>query len=220
MKFPRIRIIFATGAFVAAGGVALALVPFASLYSQQAFAAANAAPVAELALPRSEERPILLAQATDAVTSSLPGGASSLQESYQDWQVSCVSQGAEKRCALSQQQADPQSRQRVLAIELNAATSGRVSGALVLPFGLALDAGANIKVDDGMSVEGLRFQTCLPAGCVVPLDLDPALVDAMRAGSSLHVVASPADGSQPIAFAISLKGFSSALDRTDRKSVV
>ncbi len=48
---------------------------------------------------------------------SLPGGASSLQESYRDWRVTCRIAEATKRCALSQQQAR-QDGQRVLAIKL------------------------------------------------------------------------------------------------------
>lgn len=214
MNLPGARILLVTGLVVTAGGGALSLYPLASSYSQQALAATEAAPVVEQAAAAEEQRPVLVAQATDAGGSALPGGASSLQESYQDWQVSCISQGAAKRCSMSQQQVHPDSRQRILAIELGASEPGKVTGALVLPFGLALDAGAAIKVDEGASAEGLRFRTCVPAGCVIPLDLDPSLISAMRAGASLQVSASTAEGGQPVAFSISLKGFSSALDRT------
>src|SRR5919108_1346454 len=64
--------------------------------------------------------------------STLPGGASSLQETYQDWSLAC--QGTPKAvCAVSQQQTQ-QNGQRVLAIELRRGADGGVSGTLVLPF--------------------------------------------------------------------------------------
>lgn len=37
--------------------------------------------------------------------SGLPGGASSLSETYRDWRVACVQDGTAKRCSLSQVQA-------------------------------------------------------------------------------------------------------------------
>ena len=43
--------------------------------------------------------------AGNAASSSLPGGASSLNETYRDWRVACAQQGAAKRCVLSQIQA-------------------------------------------------------------------------------------------------------------------
>lgn len=213
MNLSKSRILLAGAIVAATGGAVLALVPFASLSPQPAFAAAGAKS-AEASAKGKEEGTILMAQASEAAPSALPGGASSLQESYQDWQVSCVSQGGAKRCSMSQQQADAKSRQRVLAIELSASSAEAASGALVLPFGLSLDAGASVKVDEGAGLDGLRFRTCLPAGCVVPLTFEQDLLTAMRSGTSLKVTATPADGSQAVEFAISLKGFSAALDRT------
>jgi len=51
--------------------------------------------------------------------SSLPGGASSLRETYQDWQVACVMRTNTKTCGLSQMQTQ-QNGQRVLAHRLPA----------------------------------------------------------------------------------------------------
>lgn len=49
--------------------------------------------------------------------STLPGGASSLQESYDDWRVFCMEPTGQKICILSQQQIDGRTRQRILALE-------------------------------------------------------------------------------------------------------
>jgi invasion protein IalB len=151
---------------------------------------------------------------------TLPGGASSLQESYQDWQVVCAQQVASDqtgdatpltRCAMNQQQIERQNQQRVLAIEL-APAGDKLEGALVLPFGLALDQGATLRVDDGPVGPPLRFRTCLPAGCVIPLSFDANKVAALQKGATLKIKV-VADGGSDTLLPISLKGFAAAYSR-------
>lgn len=142
----------------------------------------------------------------------LPGGASQLQETYDDWQVTCSSQGERTLCAMAQSQLDGQSRQRVLAIEINAISGDSASGVLLLPFGLALAQPVALQVDEGAGTGPLTYRTCLPAGCLVPLAFDGGMVGALRAGTALKVAAI-ADGGKPANFSVSLKGFSKALDR-------
>lgn len=150
-------------------------------------------------------------------TDALPGGASSLQETYQDWVVVCAqqlgsgSQSSTKRCAMSQQQVNQQGGQRVLALELKLLGSG-VEAALSLPFGLALDKGVALQIDDGQISQPFRFRTCLPAGCIVPVTFDAAQMAALQKGVSLKVKA-VADGGVDTSFTISLKGFGAALAR-------
>ncbi|SFJ41830.1 Invasion protein IalB, involved in pathogenesis [Aquamicrobium aerolatum DSM 21857] len=147
--------------------------------------------------------------------SVLPGGASSVQETYEDWQVNCRQQEASSpTCTFSQIQSNANG-QRVLAIELTSSDGGKnMLGNLMLPFGLLLDAGVGFQVDEGKSGEARRFSTCVPAGCVVPLALDAATASALRAGQKLNILARVADGNRDMVFPISLKGFSLALDRT------
>ncbi|MGO4287335.1 invasion associated locus B family protein [Bosea sp. TAB14] len=150
-----------------------------------------------------------LAQATQAAT--LPGGASSLSETHQDWQVSCVQQGAAKRCALSQSQAQ-QNGQRVLTIEIGAPAGNKAGGIIVLPFGLALASGAALQIDDKPAGQPLPFRTCLPVGCVIPVSFDAPTLALLRVGGALKIKAMT-DGGQDAPFSISLKGFAAALDR-------
>lgn len=53
------------------------------------------------------------AAAQEQKSSTLPGGASSLQETYQDWQVACVMVDKGRTCTMAQQQAR-KTGQRVL----------------------------------------------------------------------------------------------------------
>ena len=154
----------------------------------------------------------MLAALTPAAAqqNGLPGGASSLQETYQDWSLAC--QGGESVvCAVSQQQTQ-QNGQRVLAIELRRSKGGALTGNLALPFGLLLDAGATLQIDDGAAFEPLRFETCLPSGCLVPLAFDTAAIARLRAGTALKVKVKGTDQKE-LALTVSLKGLAAALDR-------
>lgn len=147
-------------------------------------------------------------------TPSLPAGVSSIQETYQDWRVFCQVLEATKHCALSHQQVQ-QDGQRVLAIELQAGADDAITGNLVLPFGLLLNAGVTLQVDDQPAMSPLSFRTCLPVGCVAPLDLDQSSVAALRAGTTLSLMVQANDTEQDFAFAISLNGFTAGLDRVE-----
>ncbi len=143
--------------------------------------------------------------------SALPGGASSLSETYKDWSVACVQQGNRKRCSLSQIQSR-QDGQRVLAIEFNTPSGNSVSGTIALPFGLALDAGVSFQIDERPSLPPSRFRTCVPAGCLVTVSFEAPMISAMRSGTVLKVKAT-ADGGAAAPFSVSLQGFGTALDR-------
>ncbi|MEP9352614.1 invasion associated locus B family protein [Xanthobacter sp. KR7-65] len=141
---------------------------------------------------------------------TFPGGAQSVSESFQDWRVACAVQQNAKRCSISQQQVDSKTRQRILMLELQP-KGDKVEGPLFLPFGLFLEKGVVLKLGEA-DLAALRFSTCLPQGCVVPVSLDPRMLGLVRKADALRVVAAN-DAGQPQAFSISLKGFGQALDR-------
>lgn len=173
-------------------------------------------PVALLLAGAALLAPVAMALAQDASgnrPSPLPGGASSLNESYEDWQVLCGSQEGKAVCNLTQTQTQQASGQRVLDIRLNPASEdGIVRGVLTLPFGLALDRGVVFQVDESEPAAPLGFSTCLPAGCIVPVAVDKALLAAMRGGAALKLATVAVQG-QATPFSISLKGFAKAFDR-------
>lgn len=156
--------------------------------------------------------PVLLGGAVMAA--GLPGGASSLQETYQDWRVICAQPEAKNLiCTFSQLQTNQQG-QRVLAIEMTPSGAAAASGNLVLPFGLLLDAGAVLQVDEAAPAAAQRFSTCLPDGCVAPIAFTGEALSALRAGTKLNVHLQPADGGGTMVLPISLRGFSRAFERT------
>ena len=148
---------------------------------------------------------------------SVPMEASSLQETYQDWVVACAQQdGGEgkatgRRCAMLQQQVSQNGRQRVISLEIKTAGAS-FDGVLVLPFGVDLENGVVLQVDDGQRLGPYRFRTCLPVGCVVRVTFDTAFMAALRKGKTLKVNAT-ADGGGDIPLSISLSGFAAASAR-------
>lgn len=144
--------------------------------------------------------------------SALPNGATSLNETYQDWAVLCQADEKGRACVMTQQQRKQDTNQLVLAVELNKLAKDEIRGNLVLPFGLRLADGVAIQVDDGPA-EKLAFVTCLPAGCIVPLVFDTTMIKAVRSGTAIKVVAKAYDSGQSVQLAISLKGFAAAQDR-------
>jgi invasion protein IalB len=81
--------------------------------------------------------PTLPAEAQGAFT--LPGGATSLRETYGDWLVTCVAGPAGNPCVMTQE-LHAQNGQRALAMQVRPVPHGLGAEALLaLPFGLALD---------------------------------------------------------------------------------
>lgn len=198
-------LLIAAGAgYVAVSGGAVPTVGEAVAVNSEAFS-----PLDHLALAHADAR-------VAVADSSFPEGASSLNETYKDWRVACALQANAKRCAVSQTQLQ-QNGQRVLAIELNVPRDNAVSGTLVLPFGLALEAGITLQVDDKPAMKPLRFRTCLPGGCLVNLAFDASMLDALRAGAVLKIKAVADDGATA-PFTVSLQGFGTALDRVQALS--
>ncbi|MBC8718060.1 invasion associated locus B family protein [Ochrobactrum sp. Marseille-Q0166] len=147
-----------------------------------------------------------------AFSAPLPGGASTLQETYEDWTVSCQSTKEATVCAIRQDQSSAQTGQRVLTAELRNIAGGKVEGVILMPFGLDLAKGATLKTDETAGPT-LTFSTCLPQGCLTPVSFDAKQVAALKAGANLNVNATALSPSQPVAFKVSLKGFGAALDR-------
>lgn len=144
---------------------------------------------------------------------SLPNGASSINETYGDWTVNCAIADNQKRCGFSQEQGNSQTGQRVFAIDLQLPADGRTNGVLLLPFGLKLDDGVKLKLDEQNLGQGARFSTCVPAGCLVPVSFPTVATDALKKGEKLVVTAAREGGGEVPTFTVSLDGFTTALNR-------
>jgi len=198
-RHPR-RILFAS---VAAFATVAATVTFAQ---QQLPSAPRPAPAARAQAP-AVQQPV-------ASVATLPNGASSINETYGDWTVDCRIADSRKQCLLSQAQGNKETGQRVFAIELRPTRDGKTDGTVLMPFGLNLDAGAVLKLDDKDLGKGLRFSTCVPQGCLLPVSFPSVATDAMRKGTKLVVASLNLSSNEAVTFNVSLNGFGAALTRT------
>ncbi len=148
--------------------------------------------------------PALAQQAT------LPNGANSLQETYQDWQLSCAVRENTRACAVSQDQTQ-ENGQRLLAVEIGVGSDGAVA-TLLLPFGILFEPGVTPQIDDQAPLPPVRFRTCLPRGCIAVMPTDQATLDRMRTGSTLKLIVTTAANTS-MTFPVSLSGLTAALDR-------
>ncbi|MBN8932488.1 MAG: invasion associated locus B family protein [Rhizobium pusense] len=144
---------------------------------------------------------------------SLPNGASSINETYGEWTVNCAIADNQKRCGVSQEQGNSQTGQRLFAMDLQPPAEGQTNGVLLLPFGLHLDDGVKLKLDEQNLGQGARFSTCLPAGCLVPVSFPTIATDAMKKGEKLVITATRNGGGETPPFTVSLNGFTAALNR-------
>jgi invasion protein IalB len=145
--------------------------------------------------------------------SLLPGGASALRETFQDWQLNCQIEAGAPVCSVSQAQRQTEGNQLVLAVELRPAAGGAATGSLVMPFGLHLASGVALQIDERSRSGVLPYSTCLPIGCLVPVTFDATALDGLRAGTELKLLATAEDGGQEVTLNVSLLGLSAALDR-------
>ena len=151
------------------------------------------------------------AAAQQQQTATLPNGASSLQETYQDWRLACTIQDNARVCTVSQDQAQ-QNGQRLLAVELRTRPNGGLSGTLLLPFGILFEPGVSAQIDDAAPVARLPFRTCLPNGCIALFPIDGPLMQKLKKGAALKLNVTTAADTK-LTFPVSLKGLGAALDR-------
>lgn len=169
--------------------------------------------LAALVIAASLSTPIM-AQET-AAPNLLPGGASSLTETHGEWTIRCQvvtqDEASERVCVMGQRQTNAQGQQ-VLAIELRPSPDG-LEGTLVLPFGLAVTQPVSLTIDEGDPISA-SFSTCVPAGCIVPIEAGSDTFAAMSAGSQLIISASNVNG-QTLELPVSLTGLSAATSRIE-----
>jgi invasion protein IalB len=146
-----------------------------------------------------------------APAAQLPNGAASISETYGDWAVNCRLVDGQKQCLVLLVKGNSQTGQRVFAIELWTPADGKTKGTIMMPFGLRLDSGAILKLDDRELGQALRFSTCVPQGCLLPFPT--VAIDAMKKARVLTVASLNLDGGEVAIFNISLEGFAAAIAR-------
>ncbi|MCY1665489.1 invasion associated locus B family protein [Rhizobium sp. SL86] len=159
-----------------------------------------------------------LVPASFVPAAQLPGGKGSLVEPHGDWAVVCRGQNGLVGCVLSQVQADPVTGRPMLSAEFRPLPQGRLEGALLLPFGMALAAGVVLSADGLPQPLRFAYSTCLPGGCVVPIRLDTPAVSVLQAVQTFSLTTVQLSTGEEVPMRVSLSGFSAALQRATELS--
>lgn len=162
--------------------------------------------------PSLAEPPVRKAEVI-ATGNSLPNGASSINETYGDWIVACKKAGDQKTCTFSQVHTGNRTGEQVFAIELQPPSEGKANSVILLPFGLRLDDGVTLKIDEQTLEPEARFLTCVPNGCLVPVAFPADATEAMKKAEHLIIGATSSGEGEPLKFTVSLNGFTEALNR-------
>lgn len=141
----------------------------------------------------------------------LPGGASSLNETYQDWRVVCQRNNTSAQCLIVQQENENKTQQHILTLELQP-KGDKMAGFATLPFGLALAKGVTVQTDGHPATDEQMFTTCVPAGCLVPIALNTTQLTQIQKGTKVEVRAFSVNG-QPVVIPFSNKGLEQAIAR-------
>ncbi|PYD68109.1 invasion-associated locus B family protein [Komagataeibacter swingsii] len=144
----------------------------------------------------------------------LPGGATSINESYQDWRVICQQTNKQASCVMVQQLMEQKTHKMIMNMELSPDPRG-VHGVILLPFGLELDKGVIIKADNTPLGQPVTFKTCLPSGCIAPLSFDASALNHLKSTKTLQIATVSVRG-QNVIFPVSMNGFSNALGRINQ----
>ncbi|MCZ4073229.1 invasion associated locus B family protein [Agrobacterium sp. LMR679] len=119
-------------------------------------------------------------------------------------------------CAIAQVQLEEKTRKLVVSVEFrldNAATPDRLSGTMVLPFGLAVTKLFAVK-SGNVRLQEVQVSTCLPVGCIVSFTPFIELVSALKAEQTLTVEAPDLQG-RTVSFQLQARGFGEALKRLE-----
>ncbi len=140
-------------------------------------------------------------------------------EVHKDWSLRCLDSDGRYTCQMIQELSSSQSGERVVAFVIDKQKdSTDFAGTFILPFGLQLNAGVSVQVDGKLVFRAVPFSTCLPAGCLAPVDLTDAALQKLKAGRHLELSIKSMASQQLIPIEMSLAGFSAAFKRLSAPS--
>lgn len=95
---------------------------------------------------------------------ALPNGVDALKESFGDWAVECKIAGAARTCSMGQHRRDTKTGQIVIAIAIFLTENGSTKIVILMPFGLALAQGIQLRLDNWSAEQTAQFATCIVDG--------------------------------------------------------
>lgn len=153
--------------------------------------------------------------AQNAITSAneTPASPDEFTERFGDWAVECRVRSAVRNCMMGQYQENPDTGKTVVAIEISLKENGVHKVVLLLPLGVNLNGGVQVKFDDKIVADHAPYATCLDLGCLVPFEASTAAIEQLKHAQKLQLTPSVFMSNAAPSFNISLRGFEAAWQR-------
>lgn len=139
-------------------------------------------------------------------------GNSQVSETYGSWQLTCGVINMKRVCVIGQPLTLEGTSQDA-SIELTPVNASRVQAVITLPFSIDIANGVKIAVDQGTPVTSLSIQGCSEYGCHAAAVIEQDLLQKLRMGTELRLIATSPDNKKAVAFRADLNGFAAARDR-------
>ena len=129
-----------------------------------------------------------------------------------DWQVRCYPMASASPCDMFQQQNDPQSQQRILALSLAYIPHlDRHAIQISVPLGISVPPGAILHTAS-FSTPLMPYRRCDRGGCYVEMLIDNSTIDQLSHAGDSAMVKITADDGKNYDLKLSLNGFAAAHD--------
>ena len=153
---------------------------------------------------------------------ALPAHAASPEgETFGDWRVACNEAGPGGELASCQAYlslVEEKTGMKALSVSFHVAQgAAQPTGVVVLPLGVALRPGVQMRVGKQSRLVRLEPEVCYPDGCRADFEVDPALQQEMTAAREFTVgFFAYTREDKPASIAVSTKGLAAAIARLKR----
>ena len=154
--------------------------------------------------------PLLSLAALAIVAATVPALAAPPDPAPSKWVKVCETDEGKQVCTVMQRLVGPGGDLVASVSVRQTPGSPKVQFIVSMPLGLSIKPGLFVQIDDKVKLP-LKFGICLPAGCYAEIGSDQTLVNALKNGGGLTIVAASRTG-KPVALPITLAGFTKAFD--------
>lgn len=124
--------------------------------------------------------------------SAVPSAATTkTEQTFGSWNVTCVQDGASKRCQLAQSRVAGQKRQVVFVWSVSTNPSKQLMNSIMVPPGVSIKEGVRVSVGNKPPTT-VPYDVCGARGCIATFPMDAATLQAMSTSptaSSNYVMA-------------------------------
>ncbi|MCF4165506.1 invasion associated locus B family protein [Zavarzinia compransoris] len=134
-------------------------------------------------------------------------------QTFGAWTMRCVTQeGAVPPCDIGQAVTNRDTGQTVMRVSFAyLADKGQYAVQILLPLGFLIPSGVLVRIEEGPDITDWPVTRCGPQGCLVEKLVAADVLDPFRAHDKGSVAVLDVQG-KPIAFPLSLTGFTKAMD--------